>query len=312
LDQFGAGNVVDTGNVTATGNVAWRRGTMTFSPIISAAGADPDSAATDPAGTAVDPAAAVPQPAVAPGSGSGPGQPTTTAGYPGSAAGQTGSPTGQTGSPTGQTGSPTGQTDSAADQADSAAGYADPYSTAQTGAATGQGGYSATEQGGYSAGQGAYSADAADSAQQNDAGAAWPHQTFLELGALPTAAPCARLHTTLVLWEWELGTLVRAAGLVVSELVSNAVQASLELTGSRFAGVWTPGTPPVRLWLSADYHRVVIQVWDGSDRPPVPQPVDPEADSGRGLLLVGALSAEWGCYTPEKSSGKVVWAVVAG
>jgi hypothetical protein len=319
LDQFGAGNVVDTGNVTATGNVAWRRGTMTFSPIISAAGADPDSAATDPAGTAVDPAAAVPQPAVAPGSGSGPGQPATTAGYPGSAAGQTGSPTGQTGSPTGQTGSPTGQTgsptgqtDSAADQADSAAGYADPYSTAQTGAATGQGGYSATEQGGYSAGQGAYSADAADSAQQNDAGAAWPHQTFLELGALPTAAPCARLHTTLVLWEWELGTLVRAAGLVVSELVSNAVQASLELTGSRFAGVWTPGTPPVRLWLSADYHRVVIQVWDGSDRPPVPQPVDPEADSGRGLLLVGALSAEWGCYTPEKSSGKVVWAVVAG
>jgi hypothetical protein len=305
LDQFGAGNVVDTGNVTATGNVAWRRGTMTFSPIISAAGADPDSAATDPAGTAVDPAAAVPQPAVAPDSGSGPGQRATTAGYPGSAAGQTGSPTGQTGSPT-------GQTDSAAGQADSAAGYADPYSTAQTGAATGQGGYSATEQGGYSAGQGAYSADAADSAQQNDAGAAWPHQTFLELGALPTAAPCARLHTTLVLWEWELGTLVRAAGLVVSELVSNAVQASLELTGSRFAGVWTPGTPPVRLWLSADYHRVVIQVWDGSDRPPVPQPVDPEADSGRGLLLVGALSAEWGCYTPEKSSGKVVWAVVAG
>ena len=39
------GNVVDTGNVTTTGNVAWRRGTMTFSPIISAAGADPDSAA---------------------------------------------------------------------------------------------------------------------------------------------------------------------------------------------------------------------------------------------------------------------------
>jgi hypothetical protein len=66
----------------------------------------------------------------------------------------------------------------------------------------------------------------------------------------------------------------------------------------------------VRLWLSADEYRVVIQVWDGSDRPPVPQPVEPEADSGRGLLLVGALSAEWGCYTPEKSSGKVVWAMV--
>jgi len=304
---------------------------MTFSPIVSAAGADPDSAATDPAGTAVDPAAAVPQSAAAADPGSGPGQPATTARYTGSAAGQTGSPAGQTGSPAGQTGSPAGHTGSPAGhtgsragQTDSAAGYADPYSTAQTGAATGQAGYSAAEQGGYSAGQGAYSAssadaahsagsaDAADSAQQDDAGAAWPHQTFLELGALPTAAPCARLHTTLVLWEWDLGTLVRSAGLVVSELVSNAVQASLELTGSRFAGVWTPGTPPVRMWLSADDQRVVIQVWDGSDRPPVPQPVDPEADSGRGLLLVGALSAEWGCYTPEKSSGKVVWAVVTG
>ena len=274
---------------------------MTFSPIISAAGADPDSAATDPAGTAVDPAAAVPQPAAE--SGSDPGQPATAAAsYTGPASGQTGSASGQTGSPAGQP--------------DSAASYADPYSTAQTGAATGQAGYSAAEQGGYSTDRGAYSAgssaDAAGSAQQDDAGAAWPHQTFLELGALPTAAPCARLHTTLVLWEWDLGTLVRSAGLVVSELVSNAVQASLELTGSRFGGLWTPGTPPVRMWLSADNQRVVIQVWDGSDRPPVPQPVDPEADSGRGLLLVGALSAEWGCYTPEKSSGKVVWAVVTG
>ena len=91
-----------------------------------------------------------------------------------------------------------------------------------------------------------------------------------------------------------------------------SLQASAALTGSRFSGQWAPGTPPVRVWLSADDHRVVIQVWDGSDRPPVPQPVQPEADRGRGLLLVGALSSEWGCYTPEKSSGKVVWAVVTG
>src|SRR5579859_6214667 len=153
---------------------------------------------------------------------------------------------------------------------------------------------------------------AADRSQENCAGAAWPHQSFLELGALPTATPCARLHTTLVLWEWDLDALVHTAALVVSELVSNAVQSSRELTSSRFAGQWAPGTPPVRVWLSADERRLVIQVWDGSDLPPVPRPVEPEADSGRGLLLVGALSAEWGCYTPEKSSGKVVWSVVSG
>lgn len=140
---------------------------------------------------------------------------------------------------------------------------------------------------------------------------AWPHQSYLELGSLPTAAPCARLHAMLVLWEWDLGALAHTAAVVVSELVTNAVQASVGTTGSQFAGNWAPGTPPVRMWLSADEYRLVIQVWDGSDHPPEPQPVEPEADSGRGLLLVGSLSAEWGCYAPENSSGKVVWAVVA-
>jgi hypothetical protein len=269
---------------------------MTFSPIISAAGIVPDSAAADPAGAAPDPAAAVPDPAVTPGPGINSGQPAepaTQTSHAGSAAEQGAY-------------SATAQASSVSDQADSPAGYA---------GSTAHGGHSAG-QAGSDAGQGADAADyadtAADSGQADEAGTAWPHQSFLELGALPTAAPCARLHTTLVLWEWELGTLVHTAGLVVSELVGNAVQASAGLTGSRFAGHWAPGTPPVRVWLSADDHRVVIQVWDGSDRPPVPQPVEPEADSGRGLLLVGAVSAEWGCYSPEKSSGKVVWAVVTG
>jgi hypothetical protein len=281
---------------------------MTFSPIINAAGTSPDSAAADPAGAAgadraatADPAATVPHTVVAPASGVGPGQPVeATASHAGAGASQADS-----------TASHPGYTDHGgypADQAGTAASH--PGYTDDGGYATGQAG--AAEHGGDAAGQGAYSGDAAESGQQADAGAAWPHQTFLELGALATAAPCARLHTTLVLWEWELGALVSTAGLVVSELVSNAVQASAGLTGSRFAGVWSPGVPPVRVWLSADDQRVVIQVWDGSDRPPVPQPVEPEADNGRGLLLVGALSAEWGCYTPEKSSGKVVWAVVTG
>jgi hypothetical protein len=274
---------------------------MTFSPIISAAGTVPDSAAADPAGAA-GPATAVPDPAVAP--------------DPGINSGQPAGP----GMDTSHAGSATGAADSVSGQADSPVGYAGftghgGYSADQPDSAAGHGGYSA-DQAGSAAEQGPYSADypdsATDSGQADEAGIAWPHQSFLELGALPTAAPCARLHSTLVLWEWQLGALVRTAGLVVSELVGNAVQASAGLTGSRFAGHWTPGTPPVRMWLSADDHRVVIQVWDGSDRPPVPQPVEPEADSGRGLLLVGALSAEWGCYTPEKSSGKVVWAVITG
>jgi hypothetical protein len=155
------------------------------------------------------------------------------------------------------------------------------------------------------------SATGADEAEpRGDPEPSWPHQSYLELGSLPTAVSCARLHTTLVLWEWHLDALTEAAKVIVTELVTNAVQASLTLSGSNYDGHWSAGIPPVRLWLSADEHRIVIQVWDGSDRPPQPQPVQPEADRGRGLLIVGALSADWGTYTPEGSSGKVVWAVV--
>jgi hypothetical protein len=142
-------------------------------------------------------------------------------------------------------------------------------------------------------------------------GGRWDLRSFLELGALPTAVPCARLHTRQVLWEWHLGALAATTELLVSELVTNAVQASAGLTGSRRSGRWIPGTPPVRLWLSCDRRRVLIQVWDASDRHPAPQHPTADAESGRGLLLVESLSTDWGSYPPERSGGKVVWAIVA-
>ena len=32
--------------------------------------------------------------------------------------------------------------------------------------------------------------------------AAWPFSSHLELGALDSAVPCARLHARQVVWEW--------------------------------------------------------------------------------------------------------------
>jgi anti-sigma regulatory factor (Ser/Thr protein kinase) len=139
----------------------------------------------------------------------------------------------------------------------------------------------------------------------------WPLRSYLELGALPSAVPCARLHTKHVLWEWGMEELSETVELVVSELVTNAVAASASLTGSRYNGRWIPGTPPVRLWLYADKQRVLVQVWDGDDRLPERQGVDLMAESGRGLLLVESLCGEWGAYVPEGSSGKCVWAYMA-
>jgi len=114
-----------------------------------------------------------------------------------------------------------------------------------------------------------------------------------------------------VLWEWGLEGLAETVELIVSELVTNAQRASASIMGSRYGRQWRPGVPPIRLWLYADRQTVLIQVWDGDHHLPEPQGVDLEAESGRGLLLVESLSAEWGAFVPEQSSGKVTWAIIA-
>jgi anti-sigma regulatory factor (Ser/Thr protein kinase) len=105
-----------------------------------------------------------------------------------------------------------------------------------------------------------------------------------------------------VLWEWGLNGQADTVELVVSELVTNAVRASEGIA---------LGVPVVRLWLRSDRHCVVVQVWDGSERMPVRQDPEVDAESGRGLMLVETLSAECGTYRPARFRGKVTWAVMA-
>jgi anti-sigma regulatory factor (Ser/Thr protein kinase) len=142
----------------------------------------------------------------------------------------------------------------------------------------------------------------ADAARFAPFAARWPLRTFLELGALPGAVPCARLHTRNVLAEWGLTVFSESIGLLVSELVTNAIQIS------RLA----EQDAPVRLWLVSDRAQVVIFVWDASPLPPVPGDVGEDAESGRGLLIVQAVSARWGWDFPPGMGGKVVWAVLGG
>jgi hypothetical protein len=66
----------------------------------------------------------------------------------------------------------------------------------------------------------------------------------------------------------------------------------------------------VRLWLHGHQQRIAIQVWDANNQPPARQPAGPDAESGRGLLLVESLTDAWGCYRPQHPSGKIVWATV--
>ena len=127
----------------------------------------------------------------------------------------------------------------------------------------------------------------------------WPLQDFLELGALVSAVPCARLHVRQVLWEWGIGNLGDSAELLVTELVANAVRASREMAR---AGA-------VRLWLLSDSAQILLLVWDASPQPPALTDVPDEAEHGRGLMLVEAVSEQWGWYSREDGDGKFVWAI---
>lgn len=109
----------------------------------------------------------------------------------------------------------------------------------------------------------------------------WPLVSALEFGALATAVPCARLHTNTVLHEWEIGELADDAGLIVSELVTNALKASQALQEIR----------PFALSLRSDYTRLIIEVWDHSPREPRSALAGGDAEGGRGLLVVRAARA---------------------
>jgi hypothetical protein len=138
----------------------------------------------------------------------------------------------------------------------------------------------------------------------------WPLRSYLQLGALPGAVPCARLHAKLVLWEWGLDGLVETAELLVSEIITNAIRASAAAESGQDGGPWPGGLPAVWFWLAADQRSALIQVWDRSEDAPQRHEADPDAETGRGLLLVDRLSTRWGTYTPDGWSGKVVWAIV--
>jgi anti-sigma regulatory factor (Ser/Thr protein kinase) len=127
----------------------------------------------------------------------------------------------------------------------------------------------------------------------------WPLLDFLELGALPGAVPCARLHTRHLLWEWRLTRLTDSAELAVSELMTNAIAASR--SGQR--------VPPVRLWLQSDRARLLIMVWDSNEYPPLRTGSTREDEGGRGLLLVEAVCARWDWYLTPQLTGKAVWAL---
>jgi anti-sigma regulatory factor (Ser/Thr protein kinase) len=131
-------------------------------------------------------------------------------------------------------------------------------------------------------------------------GTATQTSSALEFAPLPTAVPCARLHAVHVLHEWGLRDLAANAQMVVSELITNAIDASTLL----------PERPPVSLRLLLTGKSLVIEVWDHSPLDLEPREADADDECGRGLTVVAALSDRWGWERTGRDR-KVVWAELA-
>jgi anti-sigma regulatory factor (Ser/Thr protein kinase) len=121
--------------------------------------------------------------------------------------------------------------------------------------------------------------------------------SVLEFAPLPTAVPCGRLHAVHILHEWGLRHLADDAALIVSELITNAIDASVVL----------PERPPIALRLLVTERSLLIEVWDQSPLDLELRQADPGDECGRGLTVVAALSERWG-WERTGYNRKVVWA----
>lgn len=131
----------------------------------------------------------------------------------------------------------------------------------------------------------------------------------LHLSALASAPFWARRYTRLFLNDCPGITedTAETAQLIVSELVTNAARAcGGDLSGREPSYSERVGLGVIRLSLRQVRDGLLIEVSDSSPEAPVVVHADRDAEHGRGLLLVEALSSEWG-YFPAPNGGKVVY-----
>jgi histidine kinase-like protein len=134
---------------------------------------------------------------------------------------------------------------------------------------------------------------------------------MLSLVALPTAPFWARRYTRRFLDGRRDITeeSMQKAELIVSELVTNSVVFSRdrELTLPQSQPFSRRMDAPL-ISLSLRYFRtsLLIEVYDTSNDPPVLAYACGDAENGRGLMLVGALTKEWS-YFLLPDGGKVVY-----
>jgi CheY-like chemotaxis protein/anti-sigma regulatory factor (Ser/Thr protein kinase) len=125
----------------------------------------------------------------------------------------------------------------------------------------------------------------------DDVGRTPAQQASARFDADVSSVPLARRFVRSRLREWGADRMVDQASLIVTELAANAVihaASPYEVRVTHVDGV------------------LRIEVADGDAGTPEPQPFSAVAESGRGIVLVSAVSASWGI--DAQPDGKVTWA----
>ncbi|MEU3986631.1 ATP-binding protein [Streptomyces sp. NPDC026672] len=127
-----------------------------------------------------------------------------------------------------------------------------------------------------------------------------PRSRTFDLPATPASVGTARrgVHDLLIAWDTDEETRDNAV-IVTSELVTNAVTHS---DSERIV---------CRLLALADRIRVEVEDQDRCGTLPTLTRPEPDVQNGRGLLLVEALSTDWGVTDTPQRPGRVVWAELA-
>lgn len=126
------------------------------------------------------------------------------------------------------------------------------------------------------------------------------HTTGLRVRHVPlttglAAAAEARAQVREVVRAWQVPVDAYVAALLTSELVTNAVR--------------NEANPTVMLDVTCSSGRLRVDVHDTSRAMPAPADALADAESGRGLIIVGGLADEWGFYATP--GGKAVYFTLA-
>ncbi len=129
----------------------------------------------------------------------------------------------------------------------------------------------------------------------------------LGLAPVPESARAAREFTVATLYEWQLESLTEDAVVIASELATNAILHGTPAATGDVAN--DPERARVELSWCLQASRLICVVTDEAATPPAVAAQDPEAESGHGLQIVGALAVAWG-WTILGTGEKAVWAAL--